>query len=312
MDPTNLDDLITALLASRKHMFDDESGTEDVCSKSTVNKSKTKKDTIEGVTENQLLKLAHAVRPVFMMDPILLKLSSPITVVGDLHGQYDDLLRYFKRCGMPPKTNYLFLGDYVDRVYGFFDECKRRYSTRLWKTYTDCFNCLPLAALINSSIFCVHGGLSPDLKKLDQLNLVRRPTEIPDIGIVCDLLWSDPDLNGGWHSNDRGVSYTFGAEEVGSFMEKCGLSLIVRAHQVVEDGYEFFANKKLVTIFSAANYCGEFDNAGAVMQISEDLVCSFIILKPTTEVKVTSNEKKVTESTAEQPEIPPTISCSDI
>ncbi|KAF5404279.1 Serine/threonine-protein phosphatase [Paragonimus heterotremus] len=217
------------------------------------------------------------------MDPILLKLSSPITVVGDLHGQYDDLLRYFKRCGMPPKTKYLFLGDYVDRgrysietislifayklkypdqiavlrgnhecsrvnrVYGFFDECKRRYSTRLWKTYTDCFNCLPLAALINSSIFCVHGGLSPDLKKLDQLNLVRRPTEIPDIGIVCDLLWSDPDSNGGWHSNDRGVSYTFGAEEVRSFMEKCGLSLIVRAHQVVEDGYEFFANKKVCT-----------------------------------------------------------------
>ncbi|KAA3680796.1 serine/threonine-protein phosphatase PP1 catalytic subunit [Paragonimus westermani] len=115
MDATNLDDLITALLASRKYMFEDESGTDNVCSKPVVNKSKGKKDAIDGITENQLLKLAHAVRAVFMMEPILLKLSSPITVVGDLHGQYDDLLRYFKRCGMPPKTNYLFLGDYVDR-----------------------------------------------------------------------------------------------------------------------------------------------------------------------------------------------------
>ncbi|TPP67039.1 Serine/threonine-protein phosphatase [Fasciola gigantica] len=324
MDNTILDQLISALLAKSKHIFDEQKSPK---TSITPKSGKKKSLGIEGVTEQNLLKLAHAVREVFMMEPILLQVTAPVTIIGDLHGQYEDLLRYIKRCGRPPETKYLFLGDYVDRgrhsletislifayklrypdrvfilrgnhecsrvnrIYGFFDECKRRYSTRLWKTYTDCFNCLPLAALIDSSIFCIHGGLSPDLKKLDQLNHIRRPTEVPDIGIICDLLWADPDnTSNGWVENERGVSYTFGVNEVDKFMEKCSVSLVVRAHQVVEDGYEFFADKKLVTIFSAANYCGEFDNAGAVMQVSEDLVCSFIILKPYGSEKVPPNE----------------------
>ncbi|KAA0185473.1 Serine/threonine-protein phosphatase [Fasciolopsis buskii] len=346
MDDKNLDQLIDALLAQSKHFLHEEKSAE---TQKQMKSGKKKNSAIEGVTEQNLLKLAHAVREVFMMEPILLQVPAPVTIIGDLHGQYEDLLRYMKRCGQPPITKYLFLGDYVDRgrhsletislifayklkysdrifilrgnhecsrvnrIYGFYDECKRRYSTRLWKTYTDCFNCLPLAALINSSIFCIHGGLSPDLKKLDQLNLIRRPTEVPDIGIICDLLWADPDNNSnGWGENERGVSYTFGVEEVEKFMDKCSVSLIVRAHQVVEDGYEFFADKKLVTLFSAANYCGEFDNAGAVMQVSEDLVCSFIILKPYTSEKALPSEletKTGTDDSAEQsPSLPPTSS----
>ncbi|CAH8577264.1 unnamed protein product [Heterobilharzia americana] len=264
------------------------------------------KTLMRGVTEQQLLDLAHAARSLFI-----------IIIVGDIHGQHEDLLQYFNRCGKPPEQKYVFLGDYVDRgkrsietislilayklkypdkvavlrgnhecsrinrIYGFYDECKRRYSTKLWKVFTDCFNCLPLAALVDSRMFCAHGGLSPDLKKLEQLNEIRRPTEVPDMGIICDLLWSDPDGSyTGWKENERGVSYTFGEDAVYRFMKDCNVSLVVRAHQVVEDGYEFFADKKVVTVFSAANYCGEFDNAGAVMQVNEDLVCSFVILKP--------------------------------
>ena len=98
---------------------------------------------------------------------------------------------------------------------------------------------------------------------------------------MCDLLWSDPEADiSGWAENDRGVSYTFGADVVARFLERNDLDLIVRAHQVVEDGYEFFADRQLVTIFSAPNYCGEFDNAGAVMAVDESLMCSFRILKP--------------------------------
>jgi len=107
-----------------------------------------------------------------------------------------------------------------------------------------------------------------------------RPTDIPDSGLICDLLWSDPDSNiRGWGVNDRGASFTFGEDIVARFLQKHGLELICRAHQVVEDGYEFFANRKLVTIFSAPNYCGEFDNAGAMMSVDENLLCSFQILK---------------------------------
>lgn len=105
--------------------------------------------------------------------------------------------------------------------------------------------------------------------------------DIPDTGLLCDLLWADPDKDiVGWGENDRGVSFTFGEDVVAQFLRRHDLDLICRAHQVVEDGYEFFARRQLVTIFSAPNYCGEFDNAGAMMSVDDTLMCSFQILKP--------------------------------
>lgn len=104
---------------------------------------------------------------------------------------------------------------------------------------------------------------------------------MPEIGLLCDLLWSDPDKDiVGWGDNQRGVSYTFGKDVVEHFLEAHDLDLVCRAHQVVQDGYEFFSNRQLVTIFSAPNYCGEFSNAGAIMSVDADLLCSFHILKP--------------------------------
>ncbi len=100
------------------------------------------------------------------------------------------------------------------------------------------------------------------------------------IGLLCDLLWSDPDRQClGWEENERGVSFTFGEDVVQNFLRRHDLDLICRAHQVVEDGYEFFARRQLVTLFSAPNYCGEFDNAGAMMSVDPTLMCSFHILK---------------------------------
>ncbi|KAF2307274.1 hypothetical protein GH714_026010 [Hevea brasiliensis] len=188
---------------------------------------------------------------------------------GDIHGQYQDLLRLFEYGGFPPSCNYLFLGDYVDRgkqsleticlllaykirypdkisllrgnhedakinrIYGFYDECKRRFNVRLWKIFTDCFNCLPVAALIDEKILCMHGGLSPELEKVDQIREIQRPTEIPDSGLLCDLLWSDPDAKvEGWSDSDRGVSCTFGPDRVAEFLDKNDLDLICRGHQV--------------------------------------------------------------------------------
>lgn len=167
---------------------------------------------------------------------------------------------------------------------------KRRYNIKLWKTFTDCFNCLPIAAIIDEKIFTMHGGLSPDLQSMEQIRRVMRPTDVPDTGtsspassdtdplpgLLCDLLWSDPDKEiTGWSENDRGVSFTFGPDVVSRFLQKHDMDLICRAHQVVEDGYEFFAKRQLVTLFSAPNYCGEFDNSGAMMSVDETLLCSF-------------------------------------
>lgn len=267
--------------------------------------------------EELLFKIVKKSRDIFMSQPMLLEVSAPINICGDTHGQYADLLRLFEMGGLPPNSNYLFLGDYVDRakqsievialvlcykikypekffllrgnhecaslnrIYGFYDECKRRYSVKLWRVFADCFNCMPIAAVVEDKIFCMHGGLSPDLERLGQIFDIERPTDVPDDGLLCDLLWSDPDSQVlGWGYNARGVSYTFGHDVIEEFLQKYDLDLICRAHQVVEDGYEFQANRKLVTIFSAPNYCGEFDNAGAMMIVNEDLICSFKVLRP--------------------------------
>ena len=168
-----------------------------------------------------------------------------------------------------PENFFLLRGNHecasINRIYGFYDECKRRYNIKMWKKFQEVFNVLPIAAVVDEKIFCVHAGLSPDLQSMKQIQDVMRPTDVPDAGLLCDLMWSDPDADiTGWAENDRGVSYTFGADVVSKFLQKHDFDLVVRAHQVVEDGYEFFADRQLVTIFSAPNYCGEFDNAGAV------------------------------------------------
>jgi serine/threonine-protein phosphatase PP1 catalytic subunit len=155
-----------------------------------------------------------------LSQPIFLELEAPIKICGDIHGQYYDLLRLFEYGGYPPEANYLFMGDYVDRgrqsietisllfaykikypenffllrgnhetsainrIYGFYDECKKRYSIKLWKLFSDCFNCLPVAALIDDKIICMHGGLSPKLNSLEDIARILRPTDVPEEGII--------------------------------------------------------------------------------------------------------------------------------
>merc|ERR1712100_126906 len=146
---------------------------------------------------------------------------------------------------------------------------------------SDVFNTFPVCGLIDEKILCMHGGLSPEISNMDQVRRLVCPTDVPDTGIICDLLWADPDKDiAGWAESDRGVSFIFGPDVVTSFLQKQDMDLVCRAHQVVEDGYEFFAKRQLITIFSAPNYCGEFDNAGAMMTIDETLMCSFKVLKP--------------------------------
>lgn len=284
-----------------------------------VKKAKTIQKQV--LSENEIKGLCMKAREVFMSQPNLLELEAPIKICGDIHGQFSDLLRLFECGGFPPESNYLFLGDYVDRgtqsiesiclllaykvkyplnffllrgnhesaiinrIYGFYDECKKRYSIKLWKVFGECFNCLPSAALIDDKIFCMHGGLSPELVNFEQIRKIVRPCEVPEVGLLCDLLWSDPDKQiNGWEENERGVSYIFGEEVVSLFLKKHDIDLVCRAHQVVEDGYEFFAKRQLVTVFSAPNYCGEFDNSAALMTVDSSLMCSFQIIK--------SNEKQ--------------------
>ena len=272
--------------------------------------------------EEEIKFLIDKSLPIIKEQTMLIELEAPLHVCGDIHGQYYDLLRIFEHCGYPGEYNYLFLGDYVDRgkqsleticlllcykikypekvtllrgnhessvtnrIYGFYDECKRRYNVRIWRSFTELFNFLPVAALIDEKILCMHGGLSPDLKTIQNIQDISRPTDIPDTGLLCDLLWSDPDKDVlEYDENDRGVSVIFGEKIVQDFNKKNDLDLIIRAHQVVDDGYEFFAQRQLITIFSAPNYCGEFDNSAGIMIIDESLTCSLKVLRPVENLK---------------------------
>ena len=169
----------------------------------------------------------------------------------------------------------------VNRTYGFYDECKRKYDLQIWKHFTLCFNWLPVTAVVSEKILCMHGGLSPDLYEIKDIFKIARPSDIPDKGMLCDILWADPDKNiSNWGENDRGVSYTFGKYIITKFLERNQLDLVCRAHQVVQDGYEFFSGRDFVTVFSAPDYCGEFDNKAAVMVVDPNLKCSFNFLQP--------------------------------
>ena len=304
-----LDNIINKLypiIEVRKNKFDDSNTPQE------LNPEVYKKNQL---TQDEIKFLCTKALVIFMEEPVLLEISAPVNICGDTHGQFNDLLRLFEFGGRPPTTNYLFLGDYVDRgknsietmglllaykikypknvfllrgnheseiinhVYGFFDECKRRYNIKIYKLFSDCFNWLPISAIVDDKILCMHGGLSPDLTSLDKIRKIVRPTEVPDKGLLCDLLWSDPDRNvQGWGGNERGVSVTFNEKTVEDIVDKLDIDLVCRAHQVVENGYEFFADKKLVTVFSAPNYCNQFDNAGAMMLVDENLMCGFKVL----------------------------------
>merc|ERR1711964_697239 len=242
---------------------------------------------------------------------------SPVTVVGDIHGQWYDLQEMFQIAGKVPETNFLFLGDFVDRgffsvetvtllvalkirypkrvffvrgnhesrqitqVYGFYDECLRKYgNANVWKFFTDLFDYYPLTGLVEKAIFCPHGGLSPQLDTLDHILVLDRIQEVPHEGPMCDLVWSDPDERTGWGISPRGAGYTWGQDLSEQYNHTNGLTLIARAHQLVMEGYAWQHDKNVVTIFSAPNYCYRCGNQAAVMELDEHLEYSFLQFDP--------------------------------
>ncbi|EAY05934.1 Serine/threonine protein phosphatase PP1-gamma catalytic subunit, putative [Trichomonas vaginalis G3] len=275
--------------------------------------------TYSSINSAEIRYLCDEVRKVLIDQPMLLELRAPMTICGDIHGQFHDLLRIFRLAGQPPQENYTFLGDYVDRglnsietvclvfaykikypenffilrgnhesaptneYFGFLEECETRFSIDIWKLFCDTFNYLPLVAIIEDKYFCVHGGISPYIDSLDQIKSIERPYEVPESGIICDLLWSDPDCDAGsWEENSRGTSFVFGSNPLQNFLKKFNLELIIRGHQAVSCGYDFtFPDiHGIVTVFSAPNYCYQYQNKGAILHIDKHLVPSFSVLQP--------------------------------
>ncbi|EFO19608.1 hypothetical protein LOAG_08884 [Loa loa] len=189
-----------------------------------------------------------------------------------------------------PKRIFLLRGNHefasVNREYGFYDELAARFSVgqamRLWKEFNDLFSIFPFSALIKNKILCMHGGLSPHLESLNDIRNIKMPVmEVFPDTLEQDLVWSDPKLDiKGYEPNKlRNVSVVFGEDIVHKTCKRLSLDLIIRAHQVMENGYGFFAGRKLVTIFSAPLYA-ELNNKGAVIRISAEMVISYVILNP--------------------------------
>ncbi|KAI6208836.1 Serine/threonine-protein phosphatase [Aphelenchoides besseyi] len=269
------------------------------------------------LTETQVKLLCDKAREILKEESNVQEVKCPVTVCGDVHGQFHDLMELFKMGGKTPDTNYLFMGDYVDRgyysvetvsllvclkvryrdrvtilrgnhesrqitqVYGFYDECLRKYgNSKVWNYFTDLFDYFPLTALVDGQIFCLHGGLSPSIDTLDHIRSLERIQEVPHEGPMCDLLWSDPDDRGGWGISPRGAGYTFGQDISETFNHSNGITLISRAHQLVMEGYNWCHDRNVVTVFSAPNYCYRCGNQAAMVELDDELKYSFLQFDP--------------------------------
>ena len=257
--------------------------------------------------------LCFKLKELLIKESNVIHINTPVTVVGDMHGQFHDMLEMFRIGGKIPDTNYLFLGDYVDRglysvetimllitlklrypnrihllrgnhesrqitqSYGFYTECLNKYggSSRVWSLITDLFDYLVLACIIDNELFCVHGGLSPNVQTIDQIKIIDRFREIPHDGAMADLVWSDPEENNinrrdpsfsnngntanitddflietseHFQVSPRGAGYTFGRSVVEKFLQLNGMDRIYRAHQLCSEGYQIYFGGLVATV----------------------------------------------------------------
>ncbi|ORY81343.1 serine/threonine specific protein phosphatase [Protomyces lactucae-debilis] len=297
------------------------------------------------ISEHQIRQLCHKAREILIEEANVQVVDTPITICGDIHGQFHDLIELFRVGGECPTTNYLFMGDFVDRgfysletfllllcykvrypdritlirgnhesrqitqVYGFYDECARKYgSSAVWRYCCEVFDYLALAAITSDGKWvAVHGGLSPTIAEIDQIRLLDRKQEVPHEGPMCDLLWSDPEDVPAWGLSPRGAGFLFGADVTKQFCRQNGIEMIARAHQLVMEGYrEMFelppthdparpdaeqdppldmeerregfppvhygrGTGGVVTVWSAPNYCYRCGNVAAVLVLDEQL-----------------------------------------
>jgi serine/threonine-protein phosphatase 5 len=236
-----------------------------------------------------------------------------LTVCGDTHGQYYDVMHIFAMNGYPSRTNpYLFNGDFVDRgsfsveviltyllfklydpdcifltrgnhetknmnkIYGFEGEVMAKYDQQMFQLFLECFEWLPLAAVVGGKIFVTHGGLpvDPDVT-LDDVRKVKRGMEPAEKGLMSDLLWSDPQPFPGKSPSKRGVGFAFGPDITHAFLKRNNLNLLVRSHEVKEEGYLVEHGGKTITVFSAPNYCDTMGNKGAFIHFTKTLEPNF-------------------------------------
>lgn len=262
---------------------------------------------LQDIAEEDLLRLCELSSQIFLSEAPVLHVPNGVVVFGSLSGEFDQLRQIFATCGDVLTTRYVGLGNYcnrgkhgietlcllfsyksmfpenlillrgkhectsISRIYGLYDACKMSYSVKLWKSFNQAFNCMPFVCVVQNRVLCVSSGLScehPGVTGFDVLQRLKRPTDIPDEGFLCDLLWAEPDLRiAGWSDNPRDGNL-FGPDVVRNFLRVNNFEMMCRT-ALVDEGFEWFGDAKLVTIISVPNYAGEFKNKGAVMLIDD-------------------------------------------
>ncbi|KAK7416444.1 Palmitoyl-protein thioesterase 1 [Neonectria magnoliae] len=260
-----------------------------------------------------------AVRKIVYDEPTMVEVDVPedvqMTVCGDTHGQYFDLMELFRLNGTPSDKHwYLFNGDFVDRgswsteialllyaykwmrpknfflnrgnhetddmnrAYGFEGECKAKYNERVFKLFSESFSALALATLIGKKYLVLHGGLfSDDSVTLDDIRKLNRhgQRQPGQAGLMMEMLWTDPQEEPGRGPSKRGVGMQFGPDITKQFCEKNGLEAVIRSHEVRMDGYEVQHDGRCITVFSAPRYCDSTENRGAYINIGSDYKLKF-------------------------------------
>ena len=277
---------------------------------------------IPTLTQEECIQLCDNVKPLFLEEPNILKLNSPLYVVGDLHGNIYDLIRILVMTEGAPKNKFLFLGDYVDRgpysvevtallfilkilypkniflirgnhefrnineTYGFKEQALSAYaSDDVYEAFNKAFDCLPFAAIIEDQVFAVHGGISPDLKDLSQISEVKRPMDSCDVSVLKDLMWSDPDKKILlFKESARGDGFLFGEQALDLFFAKFGFVKLLRAHQCVRLGIDKFFNEKGYTIFSSSSYDLDSKNRCGLLYIGIEKSIQTFSLPPITPI----------------------------
>ncbi|RNF26555.1 serine/threonine protein phosphatase [Trypanosoma conorhini] len=274
---------------------------------------------METLELREMRMLLSAVMNLFLYESNVPNVPLPVTICGDIHGQFPDLLHFLALAGEigTGSMHYVFLGDLVDRglnsvevvtflflmkakypekitlirgnhetrqvstVYGFYDECYKKFKTAdVWRHCTEVFDCLPIGALIEGRGLCVHGGLSPEVHAIHHIHLLKRRQEVPNDGAFSDLVWSDPGNVDGWGVSQRGAGHLFGANVAREFLYRNGLNLLARAHQLVQKGFAYHFNEEFVcTVWSAPNYCYRCNNFASVLRVYEDESREFVVFE---------------------------------
>ncbi|KAJ6250821.1 serine/threonine-protein phosphatase pp2a-related [Anaeramoeba flamelloides] len=219
----------------------------------------------------ELIQLCERAKLLFVKEPNMLKIDPPVVVCGDIHGQFPDLLSVFQFHGScKDQKNHECRS--ISKAQGFRKECRRKYpKTNIWEIFVDLFDYLPLCATIGDSFFAVHGGLSPDIQKIETIQSIDRFREPPIAGPMADLLWSDPDDRIGFAPNVRGAGWTFGKDITSHFLQTNNLSMVIRAHQMVMQGFRQSHSQLLITIFTAPHCSVLLKNLASVLTIDKNL-----------------------------------------